>query len=190
MLFDIEGALQLGSQDDRTVVAGMGSLGAGYHFKDAPLNPTVWANYDYASGGGPTSGTAHTFNQHFPFGHFYLGWVDQVGRQNIHDLNAHLYLYPTKWVTTWLQFHSFWLANDRDALYNAAGLPIRFDPTGRSGSHVGEELDVVANFHLTKHLDILTGYSYLWGGEFLRNTRTTTAAQDTSMVFIQASYRW
>jgi hypothetical protein len=133
-LFDLEAAMQLGSQNGRDVVAGMGSVGAGYNFKDAPFNPTVWAYYDYASGGNPTSGTAHTFNQHFPFGHYYLGWIDQVGRQNIHDINLHMYLYPANWMTTWLQFHSFWLADQRDALYNAAGVPIRRDATGRSGS--------------------------------------------------------
>lgn len=189
-LFDFEGAMQLGSQSGRDVIAGMATVGAGYNFKEAPLCPTFWAYYDFASGGNPTSGTTHTFNQHFPFGHFYLGWVDQVGRQNIHDLNLHLYLYPTKWLTSWLQFHSFWLANKNDALYNAAGLPIRWDPTGRSGSHVGEELDLVFNFHLTKHLDVLAGYSYLWGGEFLRNTASPTNAVNTSFFFLQTTYRW
>lgn len=189
-LFDVEAAMQLGSQNARDVVAGMGAVGAGYNFKDAPLDPTFWAYYDFASGGNPTAGTGHTFNQLFAFGHYYLGWVDQVGRQNIHDLNFHLYLYPTKWVTTWLQFHSFWLADNKDALYNAAGIPTRRDSTGRSGSHVGEELDVVLNFHLTKHLDVLTGYSYLWGGEFLRNTARPTNAVNTSFFFVQATYRW
>jgi Alginate export len=62
--------------------------------------------------------------------------------------------------------------------------------TGAAGSHVGEELDFVLNFHLTKHLDLLTGYSYLWGGEFLRNTASATNAVDTSLFFLQASYRW
>jgi hypothetical protein len=60
----------------------------------------------------------------FAFGHYFMGWIDQVGRQNIHDLNFHLYLYPTKWV----QFHSFWLADPRNTLYNAAG-----NATRRSG---------------------------------------------------------
>jgi hypothetical protein len=189
-LFDVEGAMQLGSQNGREVVAGMATAGAGYNFKDRPWNPTVWAYYDYASGGNPESGTAHTFNQLFAFGHYYLGWIDQVGRQNIHDLNFHLYVYPAKWLTTWLQFHSFWLADNRDALYNAAGIPIRRSPTGTAGSHVGEELDLVVNFHLTKHADILTGYSYLWGGEFLRNTSGATAAQDAAFYYLQFSYRW
>lgn len=190
VLFDVEGAMQFGSQSGRGVVAGMATAGAGYNFKDAALSPTVWAYYDYASGGNPAGGTVHTFNQLFPFGHYYLGWLDQVGRQNIHDLNFHLYLYPTKWLTTWFQFHSFWLADRRDALYNAAGVPIRRDPTGRSGSHVGEEIDVVLNFHLTKHMDLLTGYSHLWGGEFLRNTAGGTTAANAGFTFVQLSYRW
>jgi hypothetical protein len=190
VLFDFEGAMQLGSQNGRDVVAGMGTAGLGYNFKGRPLNPTVWAYYDYASGGNPTAGTAHTFNPPFPFGHYYLGWIDQVGRQNIHDLNFHLYLYPTPWLTTWVQFHSFWLADRRDALYNAAGNAIRRDATGNAGSHVGEELDLVFNFHLTKHADLMTGYSYLWGGEFLRNTASPTAAPEAGFFFLQMSYRW
>ncbi|MCI0700309.1 MAG: alginate export family protein [Planctomycetia bacterium] len=189
-LFDVEGAMQLGSQNGRDVVAGIATAGGGYNFKDRPWNPTAWVYYDYASGGGATSGTAHTFNQLFPFGHYYLGWIDQVGRQNIHDLNFHLFLYPTKWLTTWLQFHSFWLADRRDALYNAAGVPIRRAATGTAGSHVGEEVDIVLNFHLSKHADILTGYSHLFGGEFLRNTSGPLTAKETGFYYLQFSYRW
>jgi hypothetical protein len=189
-LFDTEAALQFGSQNGRDVFAAMATQGVGYNFKDAPWNPTVWAYYDYASGGGATSGTAHTFHPMFPFGHYYLGWIDQVGRQNIHDLNFHLYVYPTKWLTAWTQFHSFWLADRSDALYNAAGIATRRDPTGRSGSHVGEELDFVLNFHLTEHADILTGYSHLWGGEFLRNTAGPAAARNAGLYYLQFSYRW
>lgn len=189
VLFDSETAFQFGSQNGRDVFAAMTAQGLGYNFKDATWTPTVWACYDYASGG-PTTGTAHTFNQLFPFGHYYLGWIDQVGRQNIHDLNFHLYLYPTKWLTAWAQFHSFWLADKSDALYNAAGNAIRRDPTGRSGSHVGEEIDFVFNFHLSKHADILTGYSYLYGGEFLKKTASPTAAQDSGLYYLQFSYRW
>jgi hypothetical protein len=189
-LFDVEGALQFGSQSGRDVFAAMLTKGVGYNFKDVAWDPTLWVYYDYASGGGATSGTSHTFNQLFPFGHYYLGWADQVGRQNIHDLNVHLYFYPTKWVTGWLQFHSFWLADNRDALYNAAGNASRRDPTGRAGSHVGEELDAVLNFHLSKHADVLTGYSYLWGGEFLKNTAGSTGSANTGLYYLQFSYRW
>jgi hypothetical protein len=190
VLFDSETAVQFGSQNGRDVCAAMTTQGLGYNFSDAKWNPTVWAYYDFASGGNPVTGTAHTFHPSYPFGHYYLGWIDQVGRQNIHDLNFHLYLYPTHWVTTWFQFHSFWLADRKDALYNAAGVPIRIDPTGRSGSHVGEEIDVVLNFHLSKHADLLTGYSHLFGGEYLRNTAGGPRASEAGFYFAQISYRW
>jgi hypothetical protein len=189
-LFDVEAALQFGSQNGRDVFAAMFTKGLGYNFKDAAWDPTFWVYYDYASGGNPVNGTNHTFNQLFAFGHYYFGAIDQVGRQNIHDLNFHLYLYPTKWLTTWVQFHSFWLADRRDALYSAAGNAIRFDPTGRSGSHVGEELDLVYNFHLSNHADVLTGYSYLWGGDFLRNTAGRAGSVNTGLTYVQFSYKW
>ena len=190
VLFDTETAFQFGSQNGRDVFAAFTSQGLGYNFKDTAWTPTAWAYYDYASGGGANRGTAHTFNQLFPFGHYYLGWIDQVGRQNIHDLNFHLYLYPTKWLTAWTQFHSFWLADKTDALYNAAGNAIRRDPTGRSGSHVGEEIDFVFNFHLSKHADLLTGYSHLFGGEFLGNTASAVNARNSGFYYLQYSYRW
>ena len=188
VLYDFEGAMQLGTEDRRNVVAGMATAGLGYHLKGRPWNPTVWGYYDYASGG--TGNTVNTFHQMFPFGHYYLGWIDQVGRQNVHDVNVHLYLYPTKWLTVWVQGHSFYLADRRDALYNAAGNAVRRDPTGRAGSEVGQELDVVLNFHLSKHADVLAGYSHLWGGNFLRNTAGPNAAPDAGQFFVQTTYRW
>lgn len=187
ILFDSETAFQFGEQSGRDIFAAMTTQGLGYNFKDAEWNPTVWAYYDYASGGRNGVGT---FNQLFPFGHYYLGWIDQVGRQNIHDLNFHLYLYPTKWMTTWVQFHNFWLADRRDALYNAAGNAIRRAPNGGAGQFVGHEIDVVLNFHLSKHADLLMGYSHLFGGEFLRKTSTPTLGREAGFGFAQLSYRW
>ncbi len=190
-LWDFETAMQLGALNGQSVVAGMATAGLGYHFKDAPLNPTFWAYYDYASGdSSPNVGTAHTFNQLFPFGHYYLGWADQVARQNIQDFNLHMYVYPTKWLTVWVQYHNFWLAAKQDALYNAGGNAIRRDATGKAGSHVGQEVDLVFNFHLTKHADLLTGYSHLYGGEFLRNTAGATGSINNSLYYLQMNYRW
>ena len=53
------------------------------------MNPQFWLRYDFASGDNNlTDGDRTTFNQLFPFGNYYLGWIDRVGRQNIHDFNA------------------------------------------------------------------------------------------------------
>jgi len=191
ILWDFEGAMQFGTQAARNVVAGMGTAGVGYHFKDAPWNPTVWMYYDYASGG-RSGNTINTFNQLFPFGHYYLGWADLVGRQNIQDLNAHLYFYPAKWLTCWVQYHRFWLADGTDALYNTAGNVSRLRANGSAGNSVGREVDATLNFHLTKQSDILVGYNYLFAGDFLRRTAVPgqTAGFDASTFFLQYNFRW
>lgn len=190
-LWDFEGALQVGEQNNSTVFAGMGTAGMGRNWKDAWLTPTAWLYFDYASGdSNPNAGDVHTFNQIFPFGHYYLGWMDLVGRQNIQDLNAHLYLYPVPWLTVWCQYHHFWLDQSRDALYNAGGVAYRRDPTGAAGSDVGDEIDLVLNFHLTRYADILVSYNKLYGGGFLQATSGPNRAVDAESTYLLFSQRW
>lgn len=191
-LWDNEFMLQLGDRSGQTIVAGSATVSGGYHFKDLPLNPTLWLCYDYASGSqNPETGTFSTFNQLFPFGHYYLGWLDLVGRQNIHDVNAHLFLYPTNWIFVWAQFHHFELASARDALYNTGGVPLRRDPTGAAGRQVGNEIDLVVNFHLSRHFDILIGYSHLYAGGFIRDTAPSpAAARDPELFYLLCNFRW
>lgn len=185
-LWDFEGAFQIGERGDDPIVAGAGTASCGYNFKNLAFNPTLWLCYDYATGDGGGSSFS-TFNQLFPFGHYYLGWIDLVGRQNIHDVNAHMFLYPANFLTIWCQYHHFELASSQDALYNAGGVAIRRDPTGRSGNHVGDELDFIFNFHLSTNSDLLFGYSRLFAGDFLRNTGSSDFAD---FVYVQYSYRW
>ena len=143
--------------------------GAGYHFKGQPMNPQFWLRYDFASGDSNSNDDRYnTFNQLFPFGNYYLGWTDRVGRQNIHDFNAQLNLHPMPWATFTAQYHRFYLANKRDFLYNAAGNATLRDITGQSGSHVGDEIDFRFNIHVDRHQDVLVGYSKLFAGDFLK----------------------
>jgi hypothetical protein len=187
-LYDFEPMLQLGQRGPSDVIAGASTSGVGWHFKDMPWNPVVWAYYDFASGSqNPLSGQLSTFNQLFPFGHYYLGWVDFVGRQNIQDYNLHLYLNPTKWITTNLQYHIFQLASASDALYNAGGAPIRFDPTGKAGRDVGQELDFIVNFHLTRHQDVLFAYGHLFFGDYMKKTGPGTSAESCWLMY---NIRW
>ena len=190
-LWEVEANVQLGERGNEHIYAGSTSTGVGYNWAENPLNPTFWLYYDYASGDrNPNQGNYNTYNQLFPFGHYYLGWVDLVGRQNIQDLNAHLYLYPTNYTTVWLQYHHFRLDQSRDALYNAGGAAIRRDATGRAGRNLGDEIDIVLNFHLSKHADILTGYSRLFGGDFLRNTSGKNASINSDLFYFMYSYKF
>jgi hypothetical protein len=190
-LWDVEGAVQFGEVDSRDLLAGMFTAGLGRNWKDASMSPTAWLYYDYASGDAdPNVGTANTLNSIFPFGHYYLGWADLVGRQNIHDVNAHLYLYPAPWMMVWLQYHHFWLAEPADSLYTPAGVGYRRDATGQSGTDVGDEIDLVFNFHLTRYSDFLVSYNMFFGGEFLENTAGPNAAIDSSALYMLFQQRW
>jgi hypothetical protein len=187
-LYDFEPMLQLGQRGPSSVIAGATATGVGYHFKDAPWNPVVWAYYDWASGShNPLAGQLSTFNQLFPFGHYYFGWLDFVGRQNIQDTNFHLYLNPNKWISTDFQYHIFSLSSATDALYNVAGAPIRFDPTGHSGTSVGQEVDFIMNFHLTKHQDVMFAYGHLFFGDFMKRTGPGNGAETTWLIY---NVRW
>jgi hypothetical protein len=185
-LFESESMYQMGEGRAGNIQAGNTSNGVGYNFKNAPWNPTFWAYYDYATGSDRVGGP-NTFNQLFPLGHYYLGWIDYVGRANIQDVNFHLYLYPTKWITFNAQYHIFDLANARDALYSTGGGVLRSDPTGRSGTNVGQETDFIINWHLTRNTDIVTAYSHFYAGEFVQ--RTGSSANTDTFYFIY-NVRW
>jgi hypothetical protein len=192
LLWDFEGACQLGDWSGRRISAGMTSTGVGYAFFNLPLQPQLWAYFDYASGtqhrDDPTS-TFETFNQPFPAGHTYLGYLDEVGRANIHDLNFQESVYPAKWITSWLQYHIFRLDQAGDALYGSEpGLStVRFDPTRTAGTNVGQELDFVTEFHLGRHTTFILGYSKIFSGDFITETGPKT---NPEMFYMQYYIRW
>lgn len=176
ILWDVEGMFQFGNWANQVTTAGAATAGAGYHFADVPLNPIFWVYYDWASGDPhPGTGSVHrTFNQLFPFGHYYFGGIDLIGRQNIHDLNLHLSVNPTKWITTAVQFHVLHLDSPKDSLYNSGGAAILGTTlTGAAravngeATGVGNELVFITNFHLTPHQDIFLQYCKLYAGDFL-----------------------
>ncbi|ABI59309.1 conserved hypothetical protein [Nitrosomonas eutropha C91] len=171
ILYELEGMYQFGRRSHLDISAFSIASGAGYHLP-LPMNPQFWLRYDFASGDkNPGDGHSNTFNQLFPFGHYYFGYMDQVGRQNIHDFNAQFSMNPQPWVSLTGQYHRFYLANKRDYLYNAAGMGFIRDINGQSGSHVGDEIDFVVNFHVSRHHDILLGYSKFFTGTFVKNQR-------------------
>lgn len=187
ILYEIEGMYQFGERSNLDVSAFAVATGVGYDFQ-MPLNPILWLRYDFASGdSNAQDGRSNTFNQLFPFGHYYLGYIDLVGRQNIHDFNAQFTLHPKRWVTFLAQYHRYYLANKRDFLYNAGGAAILQDPTGQSGSHVGDGIDFLINLHVARHHDVLVGYSKLFAGDYIHNQRPGI---DPDLLYVQYNFRF
>ncbi len=191
-LGEIEAAYQFGTRADLAKNAGMATLGIGRRFADMQFKPELWFYYDYASGTQNPDGTSDaTFNQLFPLGHKYFGYMDLVGRQNILDPNVNLKFYLSDRVNVLFWYHHFQLASARDALYNAAGVPSRRDSSGRAGRDVGDELDIVANVILNPHSDLQFGLSYFWAGSFVQDTAATPAqAKNGSFLYTQYTFRF
>jgi hypothetical protein len=188
--FDLEGGYQYGAVGRRAQSAGFATVGLGYEFEDAMWTPTLWAYYDWASGGDPDADKVRTFNQLFPLVHKYLGYADLVARQNIRDVNFLLTAKPTQKTNLLLWWHIFQLDDPRDALYNAGGTRIRRDPTGQAGRDVGQELDITIQYVFSPRVDILFGYSRFWQGDFVRQTNPDGVSGNVDFVYTQASWKF
>ncbi len=188
-LYDAEGMVQVGRHSNQQLQAAASTTGVGYNFKDAETTPQFWLYYDFASGDTQPGqgGKFGTFNHMYPFGHYYLGYLDLVARQNIQDLNMQFVFYPTNWIYVLAQYHNFHLAQARSPLFTAGGVPLRVDPTGAAGTDVGNEIDLLVNFHLTAHQDILIGFSKLYAGRFIRDTGPNVSPE---LFYVQHQVRW
>ncbi|HPD16489.1 MAG TPA: alginate export family protein [Planctomycetota bacterium] len=164
--FDVETACQRGTIGGRDIHALMFASQLGYTWAQAPATPRVFVGFDYASGDDRKGGDVKTFNQLFPLGHAYLGYIDIIGRQNIVDCNAGLELKPHKKLFVALHGHCFRLADNDDALYNAGGQVVRAGGTGTS-NRVGSEIDLLARYNLDRHQAIIGGYSHFFPGTFV-----------------------
>jgi len=186
---DTEVAGQWGDWAGDSVRAWMIANDTGYTLKSLPMSPRIGAGLDFASGDRTRGdGTIGTFNQLFPTGHIYLGYMDLVGRQNVFSPNVNLTFKPLKDVTVKTLYYHFWLASDTDALYNAGGVASRRDPSGASGSDVGDEFDLTVNWKVDVHSSLLLGFSYFWPGTFIQ--RSSPPSPDGSFYYVQWQIRF
>ncbi len=164
--------------------AGMATAGFGRRFADAPFKPELWFYYDYASGNRrPDAGSYNRFNQLFPLGHKYLGYMDVVARQNILSPNVNLKLFLGKRAQLLFWYYNFQLASARDGLFTAGGALERIDPTGRAGRNVGNELDIALSIFMNPNTEWQFGVAHLWAGSFIQRTAATPSQADDSNFF-------
>ena len=166
--YGIEIAAQTGSAGSDTIRAWAGHWQLGETIASDPKLRLI-GEYNYASGDrDPSDGRRGTFDQLYPTAHDKYGLADQVGWRNIHDLRLGSEITPTKgWQLTG-NYHSWWLADTHDGLYNAAGALIASFPGGSVASHVGEEFDVQLLHALSPQISLAGGYSRIFPGEFLK----------------------
>lgn len=189
--FDYEAELagQWGHWAGDTIQAWSWNLDGGYTFSGVGCKPRLGVGFDWASGDrDPTDGQVQTFDQLFPFSHFYLGFLDLIARQNITALNVNLsaWAVPEK-VKTKMTFHTFWLNSKDDWLYNAPGGWVRRDLAGNSGREIGHELDVTVVWKLNPHQAMLFGYSHFWDSDFIQQTGPS---ENADLLYVQYAYKF
>ncbi|MHC5158560.1 MAG: alginate export family protein, partial [Planctomycetota bacterium] len=185
--YETEFGTQFGTYAGDRIRAWMATAGGGYTFAEANMQPKIGLFYDYASGDSdPTDGTHGTFNQLFPLGHAYFGYLDRVGRQNIHAIKTQLKVKPSKKLTAWADFHTFFLDSNEDALYGANGKPLR-PGTGNGSSTVGHELDMTVKYLLNRNTTVLAGWAHMWPGGFVENSGPS---EDADLLYAQVEYKF
>jgi hypothetical protein len=189
--FDAELDYQFGQYNHGDLNAYSVSLVGGYTMT-AVLTPRIFVGFDYASGDNDRADAdRQTFNQLFPTGHMYLGYIDMVGRQNIIDIHPGVDFTlckdrpNVKSLTLRAEYHQFWRASTDDAVYNAAGGITRAAVAGHDERGIGGELDLLLTWQVDRHLALCAGYSHLWSGAFLRNTGP---GKDVDFFYAWASY--
>jgi len=164
-LWDFEGGIQTGSFDNGgDIDAGFWTAGLGRSFSSLAWKPKLWFYYDFATGN-RADGETTAFNDLFPLGHKYLGFIDAVQRSNIKSPNVQLAMQPTKRLSLLLWYHNFTAAEEEDNIRSLGGTPAQ-DPTV---ADFGNELDFIANFKMTPRTSLLAGYSHLWAGDKIIN---------------------
>lgn len=189
--FDYEAELsgQWGRWAGDTVQAWSWTIDGGYSFPDVTWKPRLGVGFDYATGdNNPGDRSVGTYDQGFPFSHFYLGFLDLVARQNIMALNVNVSAWPVpKKVKAKMTFHTFWLAEKDDALYNAPGFAVRRDRAGNSGREIGHELDLTLAWKLDVHSSVLLGYSHFWDSDFIQQTGPS---ENADLFYVQYGFKF
>ncbi len=167
--YEVEAAWQTGEVGNDDISAGMFTGVLGYQPLGWSGKPRFSLGFDYASGDDEAGGSVGTFNQLFPLGHAYLGFIDIVGRQNIIDFHPGVKLSPFSQAVFGFEAHFLSRANRGDAFYNAGGGIVRpADPN--AAKTIGTELDFTFNYKFTPRVSTLVGFSYLFAGDFLEDT--------------------
>lgn len=183
--YGTEMAVQSGSlgSDEVKAWAGHWQVRAGAPTR-VPMGLT--GEYNYASGDeNPTDGTRGTFDQLYPTGHEKYGLADQVGWRNIHHLRAGVDVTPIRGLLLTANYHSWWLAERRDALYTSSSAVLARVTAGANDRHVGQEIDIQASRPITPQLQLAGGYAYIFPGAFLKQT---TPAARYGYPYLMATY--
>lgn len=162
-MFETEGGVQLGRQSGlgKDQRAGFATVGIGRKAPEHDWQPQLWGYFDYASGN--DGGDDFTrFNQLFPLGHRYFGFIDAVARSNIQSPNILLTAKPPKSDWELLCWYFYFRADQAGDIVPALGAT---ELQSLDEKYLGQELDLIAKYTFGPRSNVLFGYSHFWRGD-------------------------
>jgi hypothetical protein len=141
----------------------------------------------YASGTkNPAGHEWNTFDQIYPSNHDKFDFADLVGRRNLVQFRVAVEESAARKWKLKQAFEGLWLATSNDNFYNGSGA-IEVPSHPGSSRHIGNELDLIAEYQLNKGMNFGFGYARLFAGQFLK---TTTPGHDYSYPYAYFQYNF
>ena len=133
--------------------------------------PRLALSLSYASGTkNPSDGTYGTFDGVFGAIDKYYGRMNLFSWMNLIDMEVSGSVKPMKGMKLSLAYHHFNLAQAKDAWYYCTGKKMRWDPTGASGTDLGDEIDLIWKYEFHPRLIFMAGCSAFFPGHFIEAT--------------------
>ena len=151
--------------------------------------PQIGGQITYGSGDhDPADGIHGTFDGVYGGRDIYFyGYLNLFFWANLWDNELDLSVRPDRNLTIYLEYHHFALAQARDAWYTTGLTAYRRDPTGQSGTSLGDEVDFRISWTLGNHLEIMGGVGKFFPGAFVSHTGP---ANNASWYCLQMAYGW
>jgi hypothetical protein len=135
--------------------------------------PRLALSLSYASGDSdPKDGTHGTFDGVFGAIDAYYGRMNLVSWMNLIDAQVGVSVRPFKGMKLSLDYHNLSLAQKKDAWYYSTGKKMRSDPTGASGSDLGDEIDLMWWYDIHPRVNLMAGCAVFFPGDFVKATGT------------------
>ncbi len=186
--YGAEYAVQFGSRANNNIQAWAWHNDIAYTFDTIRYKPRISFEYDHGSGDSdPHDGTVETFDNFFPGNHKLYGFIDFTSLRNIDDLKLGSQITPNSKLKLSADYHWFFLDTNKDAWYKGSGTgTIRSSSAGASKA-LGQEIDLLAKWQVSKEFSLGIGYSYFLSGPFIKETG---AHENPSFFYAQSQVKF